>query len=147
MASRKPTVPPPAKFIAVDALKHADDKRRNIPTAEYQSLMADEASKPVQVSCPRGNSNTDRLQAKKQQRKAGYRSPGLRPVCLASRASIFGPISSPSWKANTTSGQPGRAKVLCEPVCRFTCQPSRCSAASTRRALAEGQTLTLRQAG
>ena len=30
-------------FVGVDALKHADAKRRNIPTAEYQSLMADEA--------------------------------------------------------------------------------------------------------
>ena len=36
-------------FVGVDALKHADDKRKNIPTAEYQSLMADEARKPVQV--------------------------------------------------------------------------------------------------
>ncbi|MBL0296113.1 MAG: hypothetical protein IPQ21_02675 [Betaproteobacteria bacterium] len=67
MANRKTTAPPP-KFIAVDALRHADDKRRNIPTAEYQSLMADEARKPVQVSYPRGTSNTDGLQAEKQQR-------------------------------------------------------------------------------
>ena len=36
-------------FVVVDALKHSDDKRKNIPTAEYQSLMADEARKPVQV--------------------------------------------------------------------------------------------------
>jgi len=31
------------------------------------------------------------------------RSPGVRPVRLAMRASIPGPISSPSWKAHTTS--------------------------------------------
>ena len=30
-------------FVGVDALKHSDDKRKNIPTAEYQSLMADES--------------------------------------------------------------------------------------------------------
>ena len=41
MATRKPASP----FAGVDVLKHADDKRRNIPTAEYQSLMADEAKK------------------------------------------------------------------------------------------------------
>ena len=57
-----------APFVGVDALKHSDDKRRNIPTAEYQSLMADEARKPVQVSYPRGTSNADGLQAEKNQR-------------------------------------------------------------------------------
>jgi adenine-specific DNA-methyltransferase len=55
-------------IVGVDALKHADDKRRNIPTAEYQSLMADEAKQPVQVSYPRGTSNADHLQAEKEQR-------------------------------------------------------------------------------
>ena len=55
-------------FVGVDALKHSDDKRKNIPTAEYQSLMADEARKPVQVTYPRATSNADGLQAEKQQR-------------------------------------------------------------------------------
>ena len=55
-------------FVGVDALKHSDDKRKNIPTAEYQSLMADEARKPVQVNYPRATSNADGLQAEKQQR-------------------------------------------------------------------------------
>jgi adenine-specific DNA-methyltransferase len=67
MATKK-TAAPTAKFVGVDALKHADDKRRNIPTAEYQSLMADEARQPVQVSYPRGTSNADHLQAEKEQR-------------------------------------------------------------------------------
>jgi hypothetical protein len=44
-------------FVGVDALKHPSDKRKNIPTAEYQSLMADEARRPVQVSYPRSTSN------------------------------------------------------------------------------------------
>jgi adenine-specific DNA-methyltransferase len=48
MATRKTSAP----FVGVDALKHPDDKRRNIPTAEYQSLLADEARKPVQVAGP-----------------------------------------------------------------------------------------------
>ena len=64
MATRKSA----GTFVGVDALKHSDDKRRNIPTAEYQSLMADEARKPVQVSYPRDTSNADGLQAEKQQR-------------------------------------------------------------------------------
>ena len=55
-------------FVGVDALKHSDDKRRNIPTAEYQSLMADEARTPVQVSYPRSTSNADGLQGEKQRR-------------------------------------------------------------------------------
>ncbi len=55
-------------FVGVDALKHADDKRKNIPTAEYQSLMADEARKPVQVTYPRSTSNADHLKTEKETR-------------------------------------------------------------------------------
>lgn len=46
--------------------------------------------------------------------KSGHRyiSSGLKPVCFAIRASIFGPISALSWKAKTTSGQPGRERIL-----------------------------------
>jgi hypothetical protein len=57
------------------------------------------------------------------QRDPGYRSDGFSPVCFARRASIRGPISSASRKANTTSGQPCRASTLCDPVCRFTFHP------------------------
>lgn len=64
MATSKTSAP----FVGVDALRHADDKRRNIPTAEYQSLMADEARKPVQVNYPRSTSNADHLQAEKEAR-------------------------------------------------------------------------------
>ncbi|HMO44891.1 MAG TPA: site-specific DNA-methyltransferase [Rubrivivax sp.] len=66
MATRKRKAGVP--FAGVDALKHADDKRRNIPTAEYQSLMADDARKPVQVHYPRGTANADSLTREKQQR-------------------------------------------------------------------------------
>jgi len=55
-------------FVGVDTLKHSDDKRKNIPTAEYQSLMADEARKPVQVNYPRATSTSDGLRAEKEQR-------------------------------------------------------------------------------
>ncbi len=68
MAAKKNTGP----FIGVDALKHSDAKRRNIPTVEYQSLMADEARKPVQVSYPRSMSNADHLRAEKQQRNCDF---------------------------------------------------------------------------
>ena len=64
MATRKTGTP----FVGVDALKHPDDKRKNIPTAEYQSLLADEAKQPVQVNYPRATSNADGLQAEKTMR-------------------------------------------------------------------------------
>ena len=60
-----------AKKVAkrtIEALRHGTEKRKNIPTAEYQSLMADEARKPVQVSYPRSTSNADSLTREKQQR-------------------------------------------------------------------------------
>lgn len=71
--------------------------------------------------------------------EAPYRSSGPSPVRRAIRASMRGPISSPSWNANTTSGHPGRASVRCEPASRVTVQPSRRSAARTRRAFADGR--------
>src|SRR5205814_3504631 len=61
-----------------------------------------------------------------------HKSFGCRPVCLAIRASIFGPISSLSWKANTTAGQPARESILCELDSRLMVQPIRSNAARTR---------------
>jgi adenine-specific DNA-methyltransferase len=40
----------------VETIKHDDEKRRNIPTAEYQSLLQKEEAKPRQLRYPR---NTD----------------------------------------------------------------------------------------
>jgi adenine-specific DNA-methyltransferase len=68
MATRRPGTPAPTRFVGVDALKHADDKRGNISTAEYQSLMADEARRPVQVTYARSTSNADHLEAEKEAR-------------------------------------------------------------------------------
>lgn len=66
MATKKTTAVP-AKFVGVDALKHADDKRCNIPT-EYQSLLADETKAPVQVSYARAKSSADHLKDEKAAR-------------------------------------------------------------------------------
>ena len=46
----------PSAPKAVDAIKHDDAKRRNIPTAEYQSVLDDAQKNPKQVRYPR---NTD----------------------------------------------------------------------------------------
>jgi adenine-specific DNA-methyltransferase len=42
----------------VETLTH-DDKRRNIPTAEYQSVMRDEDKRPIQVAYERRNQDLD----------------------------------------------------------------------------------------
>ena len=70
-----------------------------------------------------------------------HRSRGRKPVRLAMRASILGPISSRSWNANTMSGEPSRARVRWEPDWRLTRQPARRSAARTREARADGQSV------
>ena len=41
---------------------------------------------------------------------------GVMPVCFAIRASIFGPISSPSWNAKTKSAYSARLSVRCDPM-------------------------------
>lgn len=74
-----------------------------------------------------------------------YKSSGLSPVTLAIRANILGPISSRSWKGKTTSGQPGRDKVLCDPFPRLICQPNFFKAANTLLALVARQALMPQQ--
>lgn len=48
MVTRKPTAP-----LQVETLKHADDKRKNIPTAEFQAVVQREHTQAKQVRYPR----------------------------------------------------------------------------------------------
>ena len=41
---------------SVDAIRHTDDKRKNIPTIEYRPMVSDDQQSPVPVKYPR---NTD----------------------------------------------------------------------------------------
>jgi adenine-specific DNA-methyltransferase len=54
MAPRKTTPKAPKADLQVETLKHADDTRKNIPTAEFQSVVQREHQQPVQVSYERG---------------------------------------------------------------------------------------------
>ena len=47
------------KSKKVEALKHEEAKRKNIPTAEYQSVMAEEEKSPVRVAYERRNRDLD----------------------------------------------------------------------------------------
>lgn len=72
--------------------------------------------------------------------RLAYRSSRRRPARLAILASIRGPISTPWWKDQTKSGQPGRSRTLWEPsASRLTRHPIERSALRTRRALVAGQ--------
>jgi adenine-specific DNA-methyltransferase len=43
----------------ITALKHAEAKRKNIPTAEYQSVMREEEQDPIRVAYERRNRDLD----------------------------------------------------------------------------------------
>src|SRR5215210_1266535 len=43
----------------VEALRHADEQRKNIPTAEYQSVLDQETKSPVRVAYERRNRDLD----------------------------------------------------------------------------------------
>jgi adenine-specific DNA-methyltransferase len=45
--------------IEVAALKHAEAKRRNIPTAEYQALLQEEEKRPIRVAIARRDPDLD----------------------------------------------------------------------------------------
>ncbi|MBF0186083.1 MAG: site-specific DNA-methyltransferase [Magnetococcales bacterium] len=49
----------PKKPIDVEALRHKDAKRRNIPTAEFQSVMAEEEKSPIRLAYERRNRDLD----------------------------------------------------------------------------------------
>lgn len=46
--------------LSVETLKHEDAKRKNIPTAEYQSVMKKEQQSPVRVAYPREREGRNR---------------------------------------------------------------------------------------
>lgn len=53
---------PPRKSSSskqVESIKHGEDKRKNIPTAEHQSVMADEERRPIRVAYERRNPDLD----------------------------------------------------------------------------------------
>ncbi len=65
MATRKPQTQPAAADkkskapLKVETLKHDADKRKNIPTAEFQSVVQREHQQQVQVTYERGTRNPD----------------------------------------------------------------------------------------
>ena len=46
--------------LSVETLKHEDATRKNIPTAEYQSVMKQEQQKPIPVRYPREREDRNR---------------------------------------------------------------------------------------
>jgi adenine-specific DNA-methyltransferase len=67
MATRKTTPKAPKADLQVETLKHADDTRKNIPTAEFQSVVQREHQQQVQVTYERG-SPAGPLQAERNDR-------------------------------------------------------------------------------
>ena len=62
----------------IEALKHDEATRKNIPTAEYQSLMQKEDSAPVRVEYPRGKNGLD--EEKAQRNRTVFAQRRLRPA-------------------------------------------------------------------
>jgi adenine-specific DNA-methyltransferase len=54
MATKKPKAP-----LQVETLKHDDATRKNIPTAEYQSILTDVDKAPIRVAYERRNKDLD----------------------------------------------------------------------------------------
>jgi adenine-specific DNA-methyltransferase len=49
----------PKSALNVDALKHTSDRRTNIPTAEFEAVMADDEKRPIRVAYERRNRDLD----------------------------------------------------------------------------------------
>ncbi len=63
MATRKPSAPKSPKAakapIGIEATRHDAASRKNIPTAEYQSVMRDDEKSPIRVAYARRNQDLD----------------------------------------------------------------------------------------
>ncbi len=57
MPPKKPTRPTTVPHI--DALRHPDDRRRNIPTAEFETVLSDEERRPLHVAYAHRNPDLD----------------------------------------------------------------------------------------
>lgn len=51
--------PKPRKPTSVETIRHSGDRRVNIPTAEHESVMADEEKRPIRVAYARRNRDLD----------------------------------------------------------------------------------------
>ena len=58
MATKKTSTTKPG--LSVETLKHEDATRKNIPTAEYQSVMKKDQQSPVRVAYPREREGRNR---------------------------------------------------------------------------------------
>jgi hypothetical protein len=65
--ARAPSAPKPAASKTVTTIQHDDAKRKNIPTAEYQSVLEKQKLAPTRVSYPRAESGVA-LEAEKAAR-------------------------------------------------------------------------------
>jgi len=57
--AKKTTSADTSAVLTVETITHDDDRRKNIPTAEYQSVMQKEAQHPVRVAYERRNRDLD----------------------------------------------------------------------------------------
>src|SRR5512145_2616127 len=55
----KTTMPKLPESKSVEALRHDEERRKNIPTAEYQSILQHEQQTPIQVAYERRNCDLD----------------------------------------------------------------------------------------
>ena len=86
----------------VEALKHDEATRKNIPTAEYQSVLQKNEQDPVRVAYPRGvNGRNEGLAEEKQQRNRATATSTL-SSSGAARTSKTGATSSFTRRRSTS---------------------------------------------
>jgi len=83
MATRKTPAPGTQAALQVETLKHADDKRINIPTAEFQSVVQREHQQPLQIRYPRAGSEAVNTPAVHPEPVEGQTQPQGAPGPLA----------------------------------------------------------------
>jgi adenine-specific DNA-methyltransferase len=54
-----PRQPKPQNSQKIEAFKHNEEQRKHIPTAEFQSVMAEDETSPIRIAYDRRNRDLD----------------------------------------------------------------------------------------
>jgi len=119
--------PIPGKTVA--ALKHDEATRRNIPTAEYQSVMQKSEETPVRVAYPRGAAGLEEEKEHrnrdldpqlvwrgKDQQDWSDRVVHAPPLCIQEKVHPKALSTTCCARPAAASTRPGRRRPICLPT-------------------------------
>jgi len=108
----------PTTSKTVEALKHDEATRKNIPTAEYQSVLQKKEQDPVRVAFERRNRDLDPqlVWRGKDQQDWSDRVVHAPPLCIQEKVHPKALSTTCCARPAAASTRPGRLRQICLPT-------------------------------